>query len=46
MDDFKGLAKSHPGIALCMTIFMLSLAATNTPGSLASALYTYGTRCG
>lgn len=26
MSDFQGLAKSHPGIALCMAIFMLSLA--------------------
>jgi NADH-quinone oxidoreductase subunit N len=26
MDDYTGLAKEHPGIALCMAIFMLSLA--------------------
>lgn len=26
MSDFQGLAKEHPGIALCMAIFMLSLA--------------------
>ena len=26
MDDFQGLAKDHTGIALCMAIFMLSLA--------------------
>ncbi len=26
MDDFAGLAKEHTGIALCMAIFMLSLA--------------------
>jgi len=25
-DDFRGLAKEHPGMALCMAIFMLSLA--------------------
>lgn len=26
MDDYKGLAKEHPGIAACMALFMLSLA--------------------
>jgi NADH-quinone oxidoreductase subunit N len=26
IDDYAGLAKEHPGVALCMTIFMLSLA--------------------
>jgi NADH-quinone oxidoreductase subunit N len=26
IDDFKGLAKEHPGVALCMAIFMFSLA--------------------
>jgi len=26
MDDYAGLAKEHPGVALCMAIFMLSLA--------------------
>jgi NADH-quinone oxidoreductase subunit N len=26
MDDYAGLAKEHPGIALCMGVFMLSLA--------------------
>ena len=26
MDSYEGLAKEHPGLALCMTIFMISLA--------------------
>ncbi|MCY3024287.1 MAG: NADH-quinone oxidoreductase subunit N [Planctomycetota bacterium] len=32
MDDYAGLAKEHPGIALCMAIFMLSLAGVPPTG--------------
>jgi NADH-quinone oxidoreductase subunit N len=26
LDDFRGFARAHPGLALCMTVFLLSLA--------------------
>jgi NADH-quinone oxidoreductase subunit N len=43
MDDYAGLAKEHPGLALCMAVFMLSLAGLPpTGGFLAKFLVFRG----
>ncbi len=43
LDDYKGLAKSHPGMALAMAFFMLSLTGIPLTGGFAAKFYVLRT---
>lgn len=43
LDDYKGLAKRHPWIAICMAFFMLSLTGIPPTAGFAAKFYVFGT---
>ena len=43
LDDYKGLAKTHPGMALAMAFFMLSLTGIPLTGGFAAKFYVLRT---
>jgi NADH-quinone oxidoreductase subunit N len=43
LDDYKGLAKRHPWMAICMAFFMLSLTGIPPTAGFAAKFYVFGT---
>lgn len=43
LDDYKGLGKRHPWIAICMALFMLSLAGVPPTAGFAAKFYVFST---
>jgi NADH-quinone oxidoreductase subunit N len=43
LDDYKGLAKRHPWMAICMAVFMLSLTGIPPTAGFAAKFYVFGT---